>query len=172
MNDWRRTATVAIYSRLPPYRAVTLGPRSHSPLPIEMPSAMIPGPVIPRSARPKRYGGGAGRSATSHSGKHPQGGLYRADAGTWSQASSSHPPVGDSKRADVGQSSDASSSQIMLNRTRAVSRGVRRPLPGPLRMAAATRWIRRACRRPESGCLTDRGNRIGTAGSPSGRTSS
>src|SRR5581483_2328559 len=64
----RMIEAVATQSRAPPYLAVTAGPMSHSPLPIEVPSKMAPGPISAMAA-PSENGGGAGRSACSQAGR-------------------------------------------------------------------------------------------------------
>ena len=64
-------AIVAIHSSVPPYCAVIAGPNNHSPLPIEAPKAIIPGPNIFLNALPNWYCGGAGSSSTSQSGSVP-----------------------------------------------------------------------------------------------------
>ena len=56
--------------RVAPYFAVTAGPSSHSPLPIDIPSAMAAGPMSLNALRVLN-GGGAGISLSPHAGSPP-----------------------------------------------------------------------------------------------------
>jgi hypothetical protein len=62
---WRNTATVVTQSRVRPCRTNAAGPRRNSPLPIERPRTMTPGPTTPTHATPLGIGG-AGNSAIAH----------------------------------------------------------------------------------------------------------
>ena len=59
---WKRTAIPVTHSSDRPYFTTAEGPISHSPLPIDAPRTMAPGPTIPSRRRP-RVSGGAGSSA-------------------------------------------------------------------------------------------------------------
>jgi hypothetical protein len=51
-----------------PYWALTAGPNSHSPEPIEVPASTMPGPINPIHNRQPALGGN-GNSPTVHGGK-------------------------------------------------------------------------------------------------------
>jgi hypothetical protein len=68
MTTCRMIEAVATQSNAPPYLAVTAGPISHSPLPMDVPSRIAPGPITAMAARSEN-GGGAGKSAWSQAGK-------------------------------------------------------------------------------------------------------
>src|SRR6185436_17104558 len=62
---WSSTATDATHSMVSPYFTKFAGPSRYSPLPIEAPSTMTPGPTTPIQAKP--FGlGGSGSSAVFH----------------------------------------------------------------------------------------------------------
>jgi hypothetical protein len=63
----KMTATVVIQRIVGPYRADKPGPINHSPLPMDMLKAIVPGPTTARTFL-KFIGGGAGRSALPQSG--------------------------------------------------------------------------------------------------------
>src|SRR5438874_1061972 len=67
MMTWSMMEAVATHRSAPPYLAVTAGPISHSPLPMEVPSKIAPGPMTAMAVR-NENGGGAGRSACSQAG--------------------------------------------------------------------------------------------------------
>src|SRR4029453_10182789 len=62
---WKRTASTVTQSNDGPYFTTADGPISHSPLPMDAPSTMAPGPTTPRMRRP-RVSGGAGSSPRFH----------------------------------------------------------------------------------------------------------
>src|SRR5579875_2305090 len=68
MITWSMIETVATHSSAAPYLAVSAGPISHSPLPIEVPRRIAPGPMT-RIALRSEKGGGAGRSDFSQAGR-------------------------------------------------------------------------------------------------------
>jgi hypothetical protein len=59
--------TVASHSSPAPYRAVTLGPSSHSPPPIDAPPMSRPGPISASQLRAVKRGG-SGSSPLLHGG--------------------------------------------------------------------------------------------------------
>src|SRR5579871_5164198 len=63
---------VASHSKVPPYCAVTAGPNSHSPEPMDAPAKSTPGPMTLSQRRQPRPGGG-GSSPTVHGGSCPAG---------------------------------------------------------------------------------------------------
>src|SRR5262245_57322318 len=66
----RKTATDVTHSSEKPYFTNTAGPSRNSPLPIDKPSTMTPGPTT--DIQPSPFGtGGAGRSAGTH-GSRPE----------------------------------------------------------------------------------------------------
>ena len=62
---WSSTATETTHNIVSPYRTKFAGPSRYSPLPIEAPSTMTPGPTTPIHARPLGRGG-SGSSARDH----------------------------------------------------------------------------------------------------------
>src|SRR6266536_1132591 len=69
-THWRRIEAVATHSNAAVNCAVTLGPMSHSLLPIAPPRIIAPAPATLRALL-NPYGGGAGRSAISQAGSRP-----------------------------------------------------------------------------------------------------
>src|SRR5262245_22467207 len=63
---------VASQSNVPPYCALTAGPNSHSPVPMDAPASRTPGPSKPaHMCHPPR--GGSGKSPSPHGGSAPAG---------------------------------------------------------------------------------------------------
>ncbi len=61
----RKTATEVTHSSDSPYFTNAAGPISHSPLPIESPRMIAPGPITPITPSP-RVAAGRGRFASPH----------------------------------------------------------------------------------------------------------
>src|SRR5262245_66549680 len=55
---WSTAATEVTHSSDKPYLTNAAGPTSHSPLPIDDPRRIAPGPITPRIRSPRAVGGG------------------------------------------------------------------------------------------------------------------
>src|SRR5947209_18162852 len=67
---WKRMLNVASQRNVPPYWAVTAGPKSHSPAPTAEPATTTPGPISSGHRRQLNFGG-AGKSPTCQGASGP-----------------------------------------------------------------------------------------------------
>src|SRR5215510_1011540 len=67
---WKNTATSVTHSSVRPCFTNVAGPSRNSPLPMDTPSTMTPGPHTPIHERPRGIGG-SGRSARVHGASSP-----------------------------------------------------------------------------------------------------